>query len=333
MNISKAILSTIFFIITAPMAIAESYLPSELYLLDSKFTHHVILVEKSSHTLHLYKNNNGVPELLKVFSVATGKFRGNKFVRGDHKTPEGIYTLQKFHASGELISKYGDYGKIYGAGAFTTNYPNVFDRRAGKTGGGIWLHSTDDNARISKGLDSKGCVVVVDEDLKAISQYIDLKSTPMVIVENISYESEQTWKNNREELKAMLGQWMKAWQEKDFDKYINSYSKTDFYDSSKGNYIGYKNYKKLIFSRSDKPIINFSNISILHQKNHAVVHLQQDYSSDLIQDVGRKTLYLKKDENYDWKIIAEHWSKLDLEQRNLAFVPSMRFFKEETKEQ
>ena len=103
--------------------IANDYLPANIFQMDRKLTHHVIVVEKSTHRLFIYENTNGAPKLIKTFTSATGKFRGNKFSQGDHKTPEGIYFLQNFHPSDDLITKYGDYGKIYGMGAFTSNYP------------------------------------------------------------------------------------------------------------------------------------------------------------------------------------------------------------------
>lgn len=308
----------------ASVSAAEFY-PENLIQLDAKFSHHVIVVEKSTHKLYLYTNKDGLPHLTKTYDIATGKIKGNKFEQGDHKTPEGIYIFQEFHSDKELIQKYGKYAEIYGAGAFTTNYPNLVDRRAGKTGGGIWLHSTDDDSRVSKGLDSRGCVVAVDADLKDISKYIDLTNTPVVIVQNLNFQNSQTWNENKEELTTLVSSWSQAWQNKDFDTYIKSYS-PNFYNSHKGNYKQYAQYKKAVFSRPDKPTINFSNVSILKFNNYAIATLEQDYTSDIIQDIGKKVLYLERDKDYEWKIIAEEWHKLNEETRNLAFTPSHRFF-------
>ncbi|MBD63935.1 MAG: hypothetical protein CME62_01910 [Halobacteriovoraceae bacterium] len=306
------------------IALANDFLPSVIYKLDARFTHHVIVVEKSTHTLYLYQYDEPLPRLLKKYQIATGKIIGNKKVQGDKKTPEGVYFFQNFHSAEDLIKKYGETGLIYGAGAFTTNYPNIIDRMQGKTGGGIWLHSTDDDSRVQKGLDSRGCVVAIDEDLKDISQYIDLTNTPVVIVQDLAFLSEATWQTNKEELLGAVESWSKAWVEKDFETYINSYSPTEF-TSSKGGYQAYKRYKRAVFARDDKPIIDFRNISALTYKNYAVVTIEQDYSSDVIQDIGKKTLYLKKDENYQWKIVFEGFQKIK-EQSNIAFTPSMRFF-------
>ncbi|MFP5386342.1 MAG: L,D-transpeptidase family protein [Bacteriovoracia bacterium] len=304
----------------------ENYLPSNILMMDGKFAHHVILVEKATHKIHLYENNGSVPKLLKTFHAATGKFKGNKSVNGDHKTPEGIYTIYEFLSQQELLKKHGKYAEIYGSGAFPMDYPNFMDRRQGKGGGGIWLHSTDDDSRIFKGLDSRGCVVVQNQDLKEIAQYIQLDHTPVIVVQDVYHLARPTWERNRKEISDTVLKWAEAWQKKDFNTYIESYDTQRFYDKKHGGYSGYKSYKRAVFSRADTPEIKLDFISIFATREYAVVQLEQDYRSSIINDIGKKTLYLQKDANYDWKIVGELWSPL--EDNALAFTPSKRFFKE-----
>lgn len=324
----KIITSLIVLMTMSHSVWAQEFLPSVILQLDSKFAHHVLVVEKSTHSLYLYQNNNQIPKLLKTYKIATGKKTGNKKIQGDKKTPEGIYHFKKFHSGRELVDKYGKAGLIYGAGAFTMNYPNEIDRRKNKTGGGIWLHSTDDDSRVSKGLDSKGCVVAVDADLKDISQYIDLGNTSIVVTENLNYLKKSTWLRNKEAITKTIVNWATAWKNKNFDKYINQYSKTDFIHPYKGSFVPFKVYKRAIFKRKEVPQISFRHISILNFDEYAVVTMEQDYKSQLVQDIGKKTLYLKKDSNYNWKIVSEQWTKLPNE-TNIAFVPGMRYFTED----
>ena len=82
---------------------AKAMLPSTLLKLDDYFSHHVIVVEKSTHKLHLYKNVAGRPELVMSMRIATGKKRGNKTFQGDHRTPEGIYQLTEFFTHQNLV--------------------------------------------------------------------------------------------------------------------------------------------------------------------------------------------------------------------------------------
>lgn len=314
--------------------LGKNFYPANIFLMDKRFSHHVIVVEKSTHTLFLYQNQNGIPKLVKNYKIATGAITGNKRAQGDRKTPEGIYHFQKFYPAKQILEMYGEeVGVIYGAGAFTTDYPNLIDVRNGKTGGGIWLHSTDDDSRVNKGLDSRGCVVAVDTDLKDISRYIDLQNTPVIIVQNLEFLKKETWETNRKELLNFVEGWADAWKEKRFDDYIASYSKTNFHDYIRGNYSQFKEYKKAIFSRTESPQIDFSNISVLAHDNYVIITLEQDYSSKLVQDIGKKTLYLQKDEDYQWKIVAELWSHLEPATQELAFTPSMRFFPETSKQQ
>lgn len=305
----------------------ENFLPSNILMMDPQYAHHVILVEKATHQLHVFENNNSYPKLVKTYNIATGKMKGDKSNNGDHKTPEGIYTLQEFLSKEELKRRHGDYAKIYGAGAFPMNYPNFIDNREKDGGGGIWLHSTDDDNRIYKGLDSKGCVVVQNADLKEIGQYIELRHTPIIVVQDIFHLSKKTWERNRKDIHEAVEKWYKAWQSKDFDTYISSYDQDRFWDRSHGNYSGYKSYKRNVFARPDRPQIKFDFISILANEKYAVVHLQQDYKSSIINDIGKKTLYLMKDSNYDWKIVGEQFEKTTTT-REMAFAPQNRYFKD-----
>lgn len=322
----KKVIVIAFLISMISYSFAEEYFPSNILMTDEKFAHHVILVEKATHKLHLYENGGTIPKLVKTYNSVTGKFKGDKTTNGDHKTPEGIYSIDEFFSKEELFRRHGKYAEIYGAGAFPMNYPNFIDARQGKTGGGIWLHSTHDDNRISKGLDSRGCVVLQNADLRDISQYIELEHTPIIVVQDVLYLSKATWDRNRADINDAVSKWAKAWQKKDFDTYISSYDSQRFKDRSKGNYSAYKAYKKAVFSRPDSPNIKLDFISIMSNLDYAVVHLQQDYQSSVINDIGKKILYLQKDANYEWKIVGELWSKSG--SSNIAFTPSKRFFKE-----
>lgn len=303
--------------------------PAPILSMDPFFTHHILVAEKSTHLLHLFKNNNGIPELVKSFQMTTGKRTGDKTVEGDLKTPEGIYSFVDFMTNKELLQKAGNQGIIYGAGAFVTDYPNPIDSRMGKGGSGIWLHSTNDETRIDKGLDSKGCVVTANADLIEVSKYIELHKTPILIVQDMLYLNEKTHETKRNEIKKMIDGWLEAWRAKNIESYMSYYSPKEFMDQ-KGNYPKYKAYKSAVFSNPGKPTIELNNFSIIETKNYAMVTFTQKYQSNTINDTGKKTLYLKQDENYNWKIVSEIWTDKGIEghNTNVAFEPSMRFFKE-----
>lgn len=313
------------------LASAEvTYYPAQLLMLDDNFAHHVVIAEKSTHSLYLFKNVNGLPQLVNKYPMATGKKAGDKLFQGDHRTPEGVYSFTDFLTHQDLLDRHGKQGQIYGVGAFVMNYPNPIDKRNGKTGGGIWLHSTNDETRIDKGLDSRGCVVATNSNLIELSKFIELNRTPIVVVQNLTYLEKNAWLNQRSNLNDALEQWLTGWQTEDKKLYLNSYHKTEFFDKFRGDFKSFKTYKSAVFNNPGKPEINIENVSILKAKEYAVISFKQIYKSSTVSDIGRKTLYFKQDEYYNWKIVNEVWTKSGIKKEDedkVAFQPSMRFFK------
>lgn len=316
----------------AQNAESPKVMPAPLLQLDTFFTHHVLVAEKSTHTLHLFASNEGKPQLVKSYQMATGKKPGDKEVEGDYRTPEGIYNFTDFLTNKELLAQAGPQAAMYGAGAFVMDFPNPVDKILKKTGSGIWLHSTNDETRIDKGLDSRGCVVTANNELIDVSRYLELNKTPIIVVQDLIYLNEKTYETQKTDIKKMIDAWLLAWQKKDIGEYSKYYHPTEFVDS-KGKYQQYIAYKKAVFSNPGQPKIELNHTSILQAKNYAVVAFTQNYQSSTINDIGRKLLYLRQDETYSWKIVSEVWTKNGLDNMGkVAFEPSLRFFKEGTKE-
>jgi murein L,D-transpeptidase YafK len=310
---------------------SQNYLPEVVVQMNELFSHHVLVAEKSTHQLHLFKNDKDQPKLMKTYQMATGKKAGDKIFQGDFRTPEGIYHFNQFLTHEDLIKRHGKAGEIYGVGAFVMNYPNPIDQRKGKTGGGIWLHSTNDETRIDKGLDSRGCIVAHNGELIELSKYIELNRTNMIVVDRLNFLSEKTWTTSKNKLNNFVSSWIKAWEEEDIKAYLSHYHQKEFADKYRGNYSQFKQYKRAVFNNPGKPLVKISNLSMMKSKDYAVATFVQHYESKTIKDVGMKSLYLKRDEYYNWKIVSEQWSKSGIteevnENKNIAFQPSMRFF-------
>lgn len=308
-------------------------MPAPLLQLDDLFSHHVLVAEKSTHQLHLFANVAGEPKLVKTVQMATGKKAGDKLFQGDHRTPEGVYQLTEFLTHDDLLKKHGKQGEIYGVGAFVMNYPNPIDSYEGKTGGGIWIHSTNDETRIDKGLDSRGCVVTANKDLIEIAKYIELNRTSIVVVHNLNFMKKDTWVNEKEQIQTLVSDWRSAWANEETDRYLSFYDKKLFKDPNRGGYQDYATYKRAVFSAPGKPEVELTNQSIMLANDYAVVSFVQNYQAPNLSDVGKKLLYLKRNDYYEWKIVSEIWTKNGLEEIDqlnssgtVAFQPSMRFF-------
>ncbi|MBE9531443.1 MAG: L,D-transpeptidase [Proteobacteria bacterium] len=171
-----------FFLLTPGLCGAESaesslLVPEPLLYIEGS---EAIIVEKNAHRLYFYDSE----KLVKDIRVTTGKRRGNKQVVKDLKTPEGVYFLLEFLEDADLPSKYG-------ARAIVLDYPNPIDKFQGKTGSGIWIHGTDDPPRLKRPYDSRGCVVMLNDEMLALADLVTLNSTPVVIVKELKMISKE----------------------------------------------------------------------------------------------------------------------------------------------
>ena len=316
------------FLASSTVRLRAATMPAPLLRLDGRFSHHAIVVEKSTHRLHLYKNADGSPELARSIRIATGKKAGDKLSEGDHRTPEGVYRITGFLSHEALAEEYGKEGDIYGVGAFVLSYPNVIDVRAGKTGGGIWIHSTNDESRIEKGLESRGCVVTSNADLIALARHVELHRTPVVVVHNLNFISREAWDLERAGVEESLEDWLDAWRGESLERYLAHYHPEDFRDPARGWRLPrFGRHKRAVFAGPGRPTIAVSDVSILNADGYAVVSFRQDYRSRTISDVGRKTLHMTRNAHYEWKIVSEAWTKTGLgDSARPPFRPAQRHF-------
>jgi murein L,D-transpeptidase YafK len=257
---------------------------------------HVLLCEKNSKMLHLFRCEPERLFIIKSFSCTVGSNNGDKREVGDLATPEGIYFLISFLSG--LPEKYG-------IGAFPLNYPNLLDQREGKKGSGIWLHGFPDH--MERPLSSEGCVVVRDEDLKELIELIKIGDTPLVIVDTLRYQSPEKQQKVFQSLVQFLQDWKGAWESLDTEKYLSYYSQ-DFVNSEGMNYARFKAHKERV-NRSKRFVkLHLESRSfLLSPKNGgsvAVLRINQDYTSDNFKSYTRKTLYLREEQG-QWKIIGD----------------------------
>ena len=163
-------------------------LPTALISLKSEtgtFTPYAFLVDKHARTLSVWQSFEDSVKLVGAWPTDIGERDGDKLIQGDRRTPEGIYFFQT-----TMDGRKVDYSQ-YGARIFTLDYPNYFDRLEKKTGTGIWFHAIPETKSLLRG--SRGCVVVRNEVIQDLSKFIDLKRTPMLIVNHVDYVEPTKW--------------------------------------------------------------------------------------------------------------------------------------------
>ena len=263
-----------------------------------------LLVDKSANRMYVFsrKDTGEVFEEVNDYYITTGKLIGDKSVKGDLRTPEGVYFVTSWISPNKLPSKYG-------IGAFPVNYPNELDKHNGKTGYGIWLHGTDKGYYSRPPRDSEGCVVLTNIDLEALKSEIKPGLTPVVITNKVEWIDHATWKNEQQEILQAVEDWRLDWESMSVNKYLSHYGK-DFWSASH-NLKSWSARKRLIAQNKKYQSVELSDLSILvypkkiKNKNQiAVVRLRQNYKSNNFNSEIYKRLYLTKKDD-EWKILYE----------------------------
>lgn len=267
---------------------------------ESYFGRHAFVADKSARTLEIWRTRNGSFERIASFPADMGKNDGDKQQRGDHKTPEGIYfLLDRLEGAGLDFSQYG-------SRAYTTDYPNLFDKLDRKTGDGIWLHAVPDNVPLTRG--SRGCVVVRNEIVKTLDPYIRLNRTPIIISDKVEVRAARDQRQRADELRRWLDTWRDGWENsansQKLDTYMSYYDET--FKSLGMNKSEWREFKQRLSSENGKIEIRISEPMVLEHRGRAVLRFVQAYSSEKLSDLGEKTLHLLK-RGDEWKVISETW--------------------------
>lgn len=173
---------------------------------------YVVIVEKATQRLSVWEIQSPPRKLFET-ACSTGKVAGPKQVSGDGKTPEGIYFFIKEYQEQELAP-------IYGVGAFPTDYPNMMDRAADRTGSAIWLHGTN---KPLEPMDSNGCIVLDNTDFKRVKPYIALNRTPLIVQERLHFKPLDGSGSQGAALATLVSAWNQTLKDGTYHDYVDFY--------------------------------------------------------------------------------------------------------------
>jgi murein L,D-transpeptidase YafK len=166
-------------------------------------TRHAVAVDATHSRLYVFENRASGPVLASSHYIATGRQGVGKRREGDLRTPLGVYFI-----SGRLDAR--DLDDFYGVGALPLNYPNEHDRRHGRTGADIWVHGTP-SAQHSPAPDStNGCIVLANDDLRALWRELSPQNTPVVIARHLDWVTPASLATQKRELLGVLESWRVA---------------------------------------------------------------------------------------------------------------------------
>ena len=164
---------------------------------------HFVVVNKGAQELKVY---NSDAQMLASYAVSTGLNPGNKIIKGDQKTPEGVFRIESEEESSEWTYDFDDgKGPIKGSfgpyflrlqvnsGNLFHNIVSDFSFTSGKQFVGIGIHGTHLPNLIGSRA-SHGCIRMKNEDLLSLRATIR-PGVPVIIV-----PGEKDLKQNRQKV-------------------------------------------------------------------------------------------------------------------------------------
>jgi murein L,D-transpeptidase YafK len=275
--------------------------PDLLMQLDQS-QRYVFVVDTSKSRLYVYaKDETGQLKYMSDYYVTIGRNGSDKKTEGDKRTPVGVY-----FASTKLNRPLPD---LYGDAAYPLNYPNEIDSFEKRNGSGIWLHGTPTDTYSRPPRASDGCVVLSNQDIKALQPILSRGNTPVIIANNVSWTARnlsEVHAKDKQSLDQALEQWRKDWVAQDTKKYLSHYSTEFFYSS--GDLEKWADYKARIQASKPKVSIDVGNVSMFSYPNAkkpmVVVDFEQSFTSEHLKNTMKKRQYWVN-ENNQWKILYE----------------------------
>lgn len=268
---------------------SPAYWEDALKSQDTRFGYYedlqyLFIATKNKPTLKLYSlENKQWNERLNVNSLVGSK-GGHKEKEGDLATPIGVYTLN---------ARLTNLDQYYGPLAFSTSYPNLFDRLQKRTGGGIWIHGMPLNGNREE-LNTRGCIAIENDILSSADKIINYRDSLLITYNN---NIKEVSKSDLSVLLANLYAWKESWKTNDVKKYLGFYSPNFVrFDGMKFN--DFTQNKQRIFAKKESKQIVFSKINIApypNEENRNLFRISffEDYKAPSYNFHGKKELYVE----------------------------------------
>ncbi|WP_297809638.1 L,D-transpeptidase family protein [uncultured Helicobacter sp.] len=268
---------------------SREYWEESLKTQDTRFGYYedlsyLFIASKNTPTLKLYTfNNNHWEEKLNTKSLVGSK-GGHKEKEGDLTTPIGVYALN---------ARLTNLDQYYGPLAFSTNYPNLFDKLQKRTGGGIWIHGMPLNGNREE-LNTRGCIAIENNLLSFVDSTINYRDSLLITYDN---SIKEVSKADLSILLASLYTWKESWKLNNVEKYLEFYS-PNFVRFDGMKYNDFAQNKQRIFAKKESKQIIFSKINISpypNEKNKNLFRISffEDYKAPSYSFHGKKELYVE----------------------------------------
>lgn len=258
---------------------------------------HAIVVDTRAARVLVFANDGGVPRKVADFYASHGKLGAAKLKEGDKRTPTGAYRIAGWLPPESLTA-------FYGAGAFPISYPNALDVAAGRDGFGIWLHGSPRDLYARAPRASDGCVVLADDDLRALAGLVEGAGTPVVIEDGARWLEPEAWQAARGALEQAVESWRADWSSRDADAYLAHYA-AGFRDDEGKDRVAWERHKRRVNGARRFIEVAVEDLSLQAAgPDAAVATFTQVYRSDTLSNSMVKRQYWVREDGA-WRIAWE----------------------------
>jgi L,D-peptidoglycan transpeptidase YkuD (ErfK/YbiS/YcfS/YnhG family) len=199
-----------------PVALhAEEHLPAALIRVPES-VQSIFVAETNTAKFHRFDRSGDSMVHQGAYYMSIGTAGAGKQRSGDRRTPLGVYFVTERLDTSRLHEKYG-------VMAFPLDYPNAWDKRAQRSGDGIWVHGVDPGGGERPTLDTDGCVALRNSDLMALAPSFSENITPVVVVRDVNWATPHENTELRAELEASVAVWVNAVSSADLHAYSSLY--------------------------------------------------------------------------------------------------------------
>jgi len=111
----------------------------------------------------------------------------------------------------------------------------------------------------------------------------------------------------KNKIASIMGEWKDSWEKEDLDRHMALFYKPPDGRASQGtgsNYEYWRRFKKMMFGRHDKALIDIQNLDITIRDNRIIAKFDQSFESNRMKSFGRKTIEFVP-VGSEWKILRE----------------------------
>jgi murein L,D-transpeptidase YafK len=258
-----------------------------------------ILVDMSRARLYLLENRDGALTVTRSLYASSGKNGAGKQAFGDQRTPIGVYRITAFTPGRQLPD-------LYGSGAFPLSYPNVWDRRLGNRGAGIWLHGVPSDTYARPPRSTDGCVALSNDDLLGLKSLVAPGETPVVLSDHLTWRPRGSAAPERDEVMAQIEAWRARWSALDTEGYLKFYA-DDFETEGMGKRT-FAQHKYRVNAGKSRIDVRLAAVDLFRYPGDeplVVAHFTQHYTSSNYTKVNDKEQFWRRGANGQWRIVKE----------------------------